>query len=319
MTLSVNEKEFSFEQKYRPQTIDEMILPAADKKIFKTIAKSKKIPHLILESASPGTGKTTLAKALCIEADCEFMFVNGSDCKLDFIRGPIETFARSTSLGGRHKVVIIDEFDRSGLTESQRHLRSFMEAFSSNCSFVITVNNISGIIEPLQSRCRVIKFGKADDAEKMTMMRDMIKRCISICENENLEVEDKTVLAALVKKNFPDFRKTVGEMDWYSKHGKIDAGILSIVTGKTSIDDVVEALKSKRVKDLRSLAPMYASNYSDFIQNLTESMYTMLDGASIIRMYEIVGESNQYSGMAANIEIHITYMLLQLAVEMNWK
>ncbi|QFR56007.1 sliding clamp loader subunit [Serratia phage Muldoon] len=319
MTLSVNEQEFAFEQKYRPRTLDEMVLPAADKKIFKTIAKSKKIPHLILESASPGTGKTTLAETLCLEADNEYMMVNGSNCTLNFLRGPIAEFASAGSLGGRHKVVIIDEFDRGSLTESQKHLRSMMEAYSFNCSFVITCNDISKIIDPLKSRCRVVKFGKASEEEKVTMMKEMIRRCAEICKTENLVVEDMTVLAALVKKNFPDFRKTVGELDWYSKHGKIDAGILSIVTQKTTIDTVIEAIKEKKVKELRNLAPQYAGNYSDFIQSLTSSLYGMLDSSSIVRMYQIVGESNQYYGMAANAEIHIFYMLLQLTMELTWK
>lgn len=151
--ITVNEKEHILEQKYRPSTIDECILPAFDKETFKSITSKGKIPHIILHSPSPGTGKTTVAKALCHDVNADMMFVNGSDCKIDFVRGPLTNFASAASFDGRQKVIVIDEFDRSGLAESQRHLRSFMEAYSSNCSIIITANNIDGIIKPLQSCC----------------------------------------------------------------------------------------------------------------------------------------------------------------------
>ena len=207
--LSINNKEHIFEQRYRPQSISECILPSQDKQILTKIVESGKIPHMILVSSSPGTGKTTVAKALCHDTDAEMLFVNGSDCKIDFVRGPLTNFATAASIDGKKKVIVIDEFDRSGLAESQRHMRSFLEAYSSNCTIIITANNIDGIIEPLQSRCRVIKFGQATDDDKRNMMKEMIRRCVEICKNENIKVEDLKVIAALVNKNFPDFRKPV--------------------------------------------------------------------------------------------------------------
>lgn len=318
--LSVNNSEHLFEQKYRPQSIAECILPAFDKEVFTSIIKKGKIPHMILVSASPGTGKTTIAKALCKDIDVEMMFVNGSDCKIDFVRGPLTQFATAASLSGKQKVIVIDEFDRSGLAESQRHLRSFMEAYSSNCTIVITANNIDGIIEPLQSRCRIVKFGEATDDDRRNMMKEMIRRCIEICKSENIQVEDLKVIAALVQKNFPDFRKTIGDLDHYSSTGKIDSGILSIVTNdRGSVQEVIDSLKAKDIKQLRALAPKYAANYPWFVEKLAEDMYTLIPGPSIVRMYEIVGENNQYHGQAASTELHVMYMLLQLAIEMQWK
>lgn len=318
--ISVNESEWMFEQKYRPQTLEECILPLSDMTVFKQIVKEGKIPHLILQSNSPGTGKTTIAKVLCSETNSNVLFVNGSDCRIDFIRNELTAFATSSSLEGGRKVIIIDEFDRHGLAEAQRHLRTFMEAYSRNCSVIITANNLEGIIKPLRSRARVIKFGTPGLEEKREMMKKMIVRCIEICENEKIEVEDKKVIAMLVKRNFPDFRKTVNDLDLYSKHGKIDSGIFSIITHEdTTTNDVIEALKDKNVKELRSLAIKYSSNFSVFVEKLVSDLYPLLSNASIIRMYEIVGESNQYFGLAANIDIHITYMLVQLAVEMSWK
>ena len=318
--LTVNEKEHILEQRYRPASIEECILPSADRDTMEHIVKTGKIPHMILVSASPGTGKTTTAKALCNDTNADVMFVNGSDCKIDFVRGPLTNFASSASIEGRQKVIIIDEFDRSGLAESQRHMRSFLEAYSSNCSVIITANNIDGIIEPLQSRCRVIKFGQPTEADQVNMMKQMIRRIIEICKNENIQVEDLKVVAALVKKNFPDFRKTIGELDVYSSKGVLDSGILSIVTNdRGSVQEVIDSLKAKDIKQLRALAPKYAANYPWFVEKLAEDMYTLIPGPSIVRMYEIVGENNQYHGQAASTELHVMYMLLQLAIEMQWK
>lgn len=318
--ISVNETEWMFEQKYRPQTLEECILPDSDMKIFKKIVAEGKVPHLILQSNSPGTGKTTIAKVLGKETDSNVLFVNGSDCRIDYIRNELTAFASSSSLSGGKKLIIIDEFDRPGLAEAQRHMRTFMEAYSRNCSVIITANNLEGIIKPLQSRARVIKFGTPSAEESKNMMKRMILRCKEICENEKIPVEDLKVLASLVKRNFPDFRKTVNDLDMYSKHGKIDSGILSIINHEdTTTADVIDALKTKNVKELKVLAIKYSSNFSVFTEKLVSDMYPLLNNASIIRMYQIIGESNQFFGLAANVDIHITYMLIQLAVEMTWK
>lgn len=318
--ITVNDKEFMFEQKYRPSTIAECVLPALDKQAFEQIVKDGRIPHLILHSSSPGTGKTTLARALVNEIDAEMMFVNGADCKIDFVRNELTRFASSRSMTGKQKIIIIDEFDRSGLADAQRHLRAFMEAYSSNCSVLITANDIEGIIPALRSRARVIHFGQPAESDIKPMMSQMMKRLELICENEGIVVEDRRVLAALVKKNFPEFRKTVNTLDFYSKSGKIDSGILSVVLNTSgSIQEVIDALKNKEVKTLRALAPKYAADYSAFVGKLTKELYELLTGASILRMYEIVGENNQYHGVAANVELHVTYMLIQLAVDCQWK
>lgn len=324
MTIHVNDQHFMWEMRYRPATIDEAILPAADKKLFKQIVADGRIPNMILHSASPGTGKTTSAMALANEIDAEVMFVNGADAKIDFIRNDITRFASSKTLKPGGKVVIIDEFDRAGLADSQRHLRSFMEAHGDNCTFIITANNINGIIEALQSRCRVIHFGQATQEDKTEMMKQMIVRASGILKLENIPLETPKVLLELVKKNFPDFRKTINELDFYSKNGKIDAGILSLVLNdRSDISELVEAIKAKKIKDLRALAPKYATDYAGLVQKLTNTLYEELSQSesgriSIPRMIEIIGENNQYYGLAANAEIHIMFMFVQLAAEITF-
>lgn len=319
--LSIKQDEHMFELKYRPQTIEECILPEHDKQVFLELVKRGKIPHLILQSNSPGTGKTTVANALCNDIDAEFMFVNGSDCKVDFVRNELTRFASAKSMEGKQKVIIIDEFDRAGVAEAQRHLRTFMETYGKNCSIIMTANNLEGIIKPLQSRANVIKFGVPTEVDTRNMMKEMILRTKAICENEKIEIGDKgmNVLASLVKKNFPDFRETIKQLDHYSTKGVIDEGILSIVTNdRGSIEDLIEALKTKDVASLRVLSKKYAPDYTFLIEKLTNELYPNVDKMSKIRMYELIGENNQCFGMAANAEIHLMYLLVQLMLNIKW-
>lgn len=318
--LSINENEHMFELKYRPLYLAECILPKADKEIFAGLIKKGKLPNLILQSDSPGTGKTTIAWVLAREINAEVFFKNGSDCKVDDIRGDLTRFASSLSIDNRPKVIILDEFDRPGLIEAQRLLRGFMEAYAHNCTIIITANNLDGIIQPIQSRSRVIKFGQANDEDRKTMMVEMVKRCKAICDNEGVEVDKAgmQVLATLVKKNFPDFRQTIGMLDSYSVNKVIDAGILSVVTqDRTTVEDVVTAIKAKDLKALRANASRYSNEYSIFIEKLANALYTELTPNGKIRMYEIIGENNQFVGLAANLEVHIVHMFARLLLELK--
>lgn len=321
MTLSIDNSQHMFELKYRPQTLDECILPAADKETFKAILSKGKIPHLILQSNSPGTGKTTLAKVLPAELGVTPLFVNGADCRIDFIRNELTSYASSVGLDGKQKIIIIDEFDRAGLGDAQRHLRTFMEAYGDNCSIIITANNLDGIITPLQSRARVIKFGTPDAEDRKNMMREMLARIIAICKNENIEVSNRKVLTELIKRNFPDFRKTVNQLDFVSSRGIVDDEILKIVVqDRGSIEHVIEAIKTPNIKVLKQSAARFANEYPQFIEQLAADLYERLDNESIVTMYEIIGENNQYHGIAASTDVHLTYLLVQLAVtELGWK
>ncbi|EQA7786760.1 AAA family ATPase [Acinetobacter baumannii] len=323
MTLSINEREHMFELKYRPMTISECILPEHDKQVFEALVKKGKLPHLVLQSNSPGTGKTTVALALCNDINAEYVFVNGSGCGIDFVKNELTRFATSKSIEGRPKVIILDEFDRPQLAEAQRYLRSFMEAYAKNCSVIITANNLDSIIKPIKSRAKVIKFGSPTKEDELNMMTQMIRRCIDICKNENVEVQSPKVIAALVKRNFPDFRKTISDLDHYSVNGIIDEGILSIVLeSRGNIDDIINALGGNGNKadlgELRKLAKKYSPDYAVFIEKLMNELYTKVDKVSILRMYEIIGENNQMHGLAANVEIHLTYMFIQLLKELKW-
>lgn len=320
--ISINENEHMLEQKYRPQTIEECVLPKKDKDMFNKIIKSGELPHIILHSERPGTGKTTIAKILCEQMNVEYIFVNGADAKIDYIRENFPSFASSSSLNGkRKKAIIIDEFDRRDLVESQKYLRSFLEAYSHNCSVIITGNDLNAFIEPLKDRCRVIGFGTPTKKDEPEMMKNMVKRLFEICANENVVIEDKRAIALLVKNTFPSFRKTMVTLDQYiSKYGKIDVGVADeILNNRSDIDEVIEALKNKNFRDLRAISAKNTHDFANFVTTLCNELYPLVNGQSIIRMYEICGSSNQMYGLAASAELHVMYMLTQLTVEMVWK
>ncbi|MGL4521371.1 MAG: AAA family ATPase [Bacilli bacterium] len=319
MNISVNAGEWMLEQKYRPGTVEECILPEADKEVFRGIVKSGRCPHLVLVSRSPGTGKTTIGRAIVNDLDAELFFVNGADCKIDFIRTEMTRFASTKTMKPGGKIIIIDEFDRKGLADAQRHMRSFMEAYSSNCSVIITANNADGIIEPLKSRSRVIEFGNATDADKVNMMKQMIIRCREILKNENIPCEDMKVVASLVKKNFPDFRRTITELDRYAQKGVIDSGILAQSEQASDINQLIEALKGKDFRTIRGLVNRYVNDYPTFVTKLYETLYDHAQPSSIPGAILTIGENQKYYQQVANLEIHISMMLVQLMMETQFK
>ena len=227
-------------EKYRPQSIEDCILPERLKKPFQEYVNQNNIPNLIL-SGGPGVGKTTVAKAMCNQIGCDFMVINGSDeSGIDIFRTKIKNYASSMSLAGGRKVIIIDEADYMNPNSTQPALRNAIEEFAGNCSFIFTCNYKNRIIEPLHSRCAVIDFA-LKNGEKAKMASAFFKRVQSILQSESVEFDD-AVIAELVKKHFPDFRRILNELQRYSQFGKIDTGILSQIAD-VSITEIVKNIK----------------------------------------------------------------------------
>ena len=227
-------------EKYRPQSIEDCILPERLKKPFQEYVNQNNIPNLIL-SGGPGVGKTTVAKAMCNQIGCDFMVINGSDeSGIDIFRTKIKNYASSMSLAGGRKVIIIDEADYLNPNSTQPALRNAIEEFAGNCSFIFTCNYKNRIIEPLHSRCAVIDFA-LKNGEKAKMASAFFKRVQSILQSESVEFDD-AVIAELVKKHFPDFRRILNELQRYSQFGKIDTGILSQIAD-VSITEIVKNIK----------------------------------------------------------------------------
>lgn len=310
-------EDFLFVEKYRPKTISETILPADLKATFQTFVDQKNIPNLIL-SGTAGVGKTTVARAMLEELGCDYIVINGSmNGNIDTLRNEILNFASSVSLSGGRKYVILDEADYLNPNSTQPALRNFMEEFSKNCGFILTCNFKNRIIDPLHSRCSVVDFkiGKKDMAKLATQF---MKRVVDILEKENIEY-DKSVVAEVIQKYFPDWRRILNELQRYSATGKIDAGILSNLK-ETSIKELVSLMKDKNFTEVRKWVK---NNIDTDVDILFEQFYMYSSeyfAAKSVPLLVVLTAKYQYqNAFAANSEINFAAYLAELMIEMEFK
>jgi DNA polymerase III delta prime subunit len=240
---------FLWVEKYRPKTIDECILPKEQKEYFKNLVSNGGIQNMLL-CGTAGTGKTTVARALCEELNSDYIIINGSEeSGIDVLRTKIKQFASTVSFTGNTKVVILDEADYLNPNSTQPALRGFIEEFANNCRFIFTCNFKNRIIQPLHSRCAVIEF-KIPNQEKPKLAAQFFKRLAEIMSLESIQFDSK-VMAKVVEKHFPDFRRTLNELQRYAQSGTIDEGILANLAD-ANMSDLVHALKDKDWKKMRS-------------------------------------------------------------------
>ena len=304
-------------EKYRPKSIDDCILPERLKKPFQEYVNQSNIPNLLL-SGGAGVGKTTVAKAMCEEIGCDVMVINGSDegRLIDTFRTKIKNFASSMSLAGGRKVVIIDEADYCNAESVQPALRNFIEEFAGNCSFIFTCNYKNKLIDPLHSRCAVIDFA-LKNGEKAQMASAFMKRIQSVLQSENVDYDDK-VVAELIKKHFPDFRRVINELQRYSQLGKIDTGILSQISDVT-INDIIKYIKEK---DFGAIRKWVASNDIDataFYRKLYDNLYEVLKPQSIPQAVLILADYQYKGAFVADQEINTVACLTELMVGCEFK
>jgi DNA polymerase III delta prime subunit len=311
--------EFLFVEKYRPQVIDDCILPDDTKKTFKEFVEKGEIPNLLL-SGPPGIGKTTIAKALCNELGADFYIINGSDEGrfLDTVRNQAKNFASTVSLTGsaKHKVIIIDEADNTG-NDVQMLLRANIEAFYNNCRFIFTCNYKNKIIEPLHSRCACIDF-TIKGKRKAQLAGAFFKRLQTILDTENVEYDQK-VLAELVSKHFPDFRRVLNECQRYSTSGKIDAGILASFSD-VSVNDLLKYLKEKNFTEVRKWVVSNLDNDSSVIlRRVYDALYDVLVPASIPSAVLIIAKYQYQICFVADQEINLLAALTEIMCEVEFK
>lgn len=294
---------------HRPQTISDCILPDRLKKPFQEYVNQKKIPNLLL-SGGPGVGKTTVAKAMCNEIGCDFMVINGSDeSGIDTFRVKIKNYASSMSLSGGRKVIIIDEADYLNPNSTQPALRNAIEEFAGNCSFIFTCNYKNRIIEPLHSRCAVIDFSLKGN-EKAQMAKEFFKRTQTILQSENVEYDDK-VIAELVKKHFPDFRRIINELQRYSQFGKIDVGILSQINN-VSISEIVKHMKEKDFSAVRKWVGSGDYDANMVFRQIYDALYDILKPQSIPQAVLIIADYQYKQAFVADGEINLVACLVEL-------
>jgi DNA polymerase III delta prime subunit len=305
-------KDFLWVEKYRPKTIEECILPDRLKKPFQEYVTQKNIPNLLL-SGGAGVGKTTVAKAMCNEIGCDYIVINGSDeSGIDTFRVKIKNYASSLSFKGGRKVVILDEADYLNPNSTQPALRNAIEEFASNCSFIFTCNYKNRIIEPLQSRCAGVDFG-LKNGEKAAMATAFFKRIQNILESEGVEYEN-AVVAELVKKHFPDFRRVINELQRYSKFGKIDTGILAQISD-IAINDLIKFLKEKDFGSLRKWVGSTEIDSNVIFRKIYDNMYQFLKPQSIPRAVLILADYQYKSAFVVDHEINMVACLTEIMVE----
>lgn len=308
--------DFLWVEKYRPKKIDDTVLPEKIKQNFRKFISEKNIPNLIL-SGGPGCGKTTIAKAVLEELNCDYMVINGSlNGNIDTLRNEILQFASSVSFKGGRKYVILDEADYL-TNNTQAALRNFIEEYSRNCGFIFTCNFKHKIIDALHSRCSFIEF-KFNKDEKVELVKQIYKRIVYILNKEKVKY-DKTVLAELIKKYFPDFRKLINELQRYSSSGEIDTGILTTLDEK-SIQTLFGYLKSKDFTSTRKWVHENSGmNDEDIYSKLYETAVNYVDAKFIPQLVLILAKYGYQSAFAANREINLAACLVEIMMEVGFK
>ena len=311
--------DFIWTEKYRPKTIEECILPDNLKKTFKDFLSRGEVPNLLL-SGPPGCGKTTVAKALCNELGVDVYVINGSDEGrfLDTVRNNAKNFASTLSLSSsaKHKVVIIDEADNT-TPDVQLCLRAFTEEFVGNCRFIFTCNYKNKIIQPLHSRCAVVDFS-INAKQKPEIANQFFKRLNYILDQERCEA-DKAVLAELIKKHFPDWRRVLNECHRYSVGGKLDSGILATFSD-VKTNDLFKNLKGKNFPEVRKWVVDNLDNDPTLLlRRIYDGCYGALDGPGIAASVLIIAKYQYQSAFVADQEINLLACLTEIMVECEFK
>ena len=308
---------FLWVEKYRPTSIDACILPNSLKDSFSEFVKNKHIPNLIL-SGGPGIGKTTVAKAMVEQIGATWMMVNGSEeSGIDVLRTKIKNFASTVSLEGGRKYIILDEADYLNPQSTQPALRGFMEEFHKNCGFILTCNYKNRLIEPLHSRCSVVDFIIAK-GDKPKLASDFFNRVKMILSDENVKFDQK-VVAELLNKYFPDWRRILNELQRYSASGQIDAGIL-VNLSEVNINELMVALKKQEFTNVRKWIVNNLDNDPVRIyRRIYDSLYDNIDKSTIPHAVIILAEYSYKSAFVADQEINLLACFTEIMAQVKFK
>jgi DNA polymerase III delta prime subunit len=310
-------KEFLWVEKYRPQTIEETILPSELKDVFSNIVKSGEIPNMIF-SGTAGLGKTTVARAICNELNLDCIIINGSEeGNIDTLRGKIKQFASSVSLQGGYKVVILDEADYLNPQSTQPALRGFIEEFSKNCRFILTCNFKNRIIEPLHSRCGVYEFNVKTNADRATMGQQFYQRARYILRDcEQIEF-NKKVVAELIMKHFPDFRRALNELQRASIGGSINADVL--IEDDSKYTDLYKYLRDKDFKGMRKwVVNNIDLEPASIFRGVYDSVEAHVKPESIPQLILILADYQHKNAFVADHELNLVACLTECMANVEY-
>ena len=314
--MNASKETFLWVEKYRPRKLDDCILPETQLNTFRQFVESGEIPNMLL-CGSAGVGKTTIARAICEELECDYILINGSDegRLIDTFRTKITEFASSVSFNGKPKVIIVDEADYLNPQTVQPALRAFIEQYSSNCRFIFTCNFKDKIISPLHSRTAVIEF-KLTKADRPKMAGRFMKRLSEILTLEGVQYNEK-VVAEVLKKHFPDYRRVLNELQRYSVSGIIDEGILGNIQDM-NMKDLLAGLKTKDFKKVRHWV---VENVDTDPAMIFRKIYdTLLEEVRFPSGLIVLLADYQYkSAFAANQEINLVACLAEIMATAEWK
>mgnify|MGYP003326193324 FL=1 len=309
--------DFLWVEEYRPKTIDDCILPQSLKTLFQSFIDKGEISNMLF-SGTPGVGKTTVAKALCEQMNCDWIMINGSEeGGIDVLRNKIKNFASTVSLSGGKKVVILDEADYLNPQSTQPALRGFVEEFHKNCRFILTCNFKNRIIEPLHSRFSNIEF-RINNKDKPKLASQLMDRAVFILKEQNIEYEDKA-LVGLITKHFPDFRKLINELQRYSVSGAIDAGVLVNISDE-NLKTLTAHLKGKEFGDMRKWVVNNLDNDPvKIFRKIYDSLNTTLQPETIPHAILIIADYQYKSAFVADQEINLVACLTEIMSQVKFK
>ena len=308
---------FLWVEEYRPKDVKSCILPKDLKDTFLEFIKKGDIPNLIL-SGGPGVGKTTIAKAVLDELNCTNIMINGSEeSGIDVLRTKIKNFASTVSLHGGRKYIILDEADYLNPQSTQPALRGFMEEFHKNCGFILTCNYKNRLIPALHSRCGVVEF-TIPNSEKPKLASQFFKRVEIILQEKNVKY-DKRVIAEVINKHFPDWRRILNELQRYSVSGTIDAGILVNIS-EVNIKELMLSMKNKEFTNVRRWVVDNLDNDPvRLLKSIYDNMYEYVDGPSIPHVVVILGEYQYKSAFVADQEINLMACFTEIMARAKFK
>ena len=313
----MNKDDFLYVERYRPKTIDECILPKELKETFKSFVKAGQMPNLLL-CGGAGIGKTTIARALANELNYDVMFINCSEERgIDTLRTKMMGFCSTVSLTDERKCLILDESDY--LTpDAQAALRAFIEQFANTCSFVMTCNFKNRLIPPLHSRTTVVDF-RVGPENKADMLMEFTQRLIGICQTEKIKIDDPSIIATIVNKYFPDFRRVLNEIQRYAIGGVIDTGIIAQIQSLDTVD-LIGGMREKNFKQVRKwVADHSDSDMAQLFRKLYDNLYPEMEGGSVPQLVLHLAKYQYQSAFVPDQELNLTACMVEIMADCQLK